>query len=136
MKESVNLHIEEVYFIRQKWAASVIANVLKKNCEFRKRERMMREQKEKERKRKLEEERKRKMEEEEKNRSTEKQLEKDKEKAAGVGTMFLIQHYRKEKGVDPGKCEFIWKKNCGNIRLCYIIVKISYRIIFIKFMWF
>lgn len=102
MKESVNLHIEEVYFIRQKWAASVIANVLRKNCEFRKRERMKREQIEKERKRKLEEERKRKMEEEEKNRGTEEQLGKDKEKTAEVETMFLIQHYRKQKGVDPG----------------------------------
>lgn len=88
MKESVNLHIEEVYIIRQKWAASIIANVLRKNCEFRKRERMKREQKEKERKKKLEEERKRKMEEEEKNRSTEEQLGKDKEKTAEVETMF------------------------------------------------
>lgn len=95
MKESVNLHIEEVYFIRQKWAASVIANVLRKNCEVQKRERIKREQIEKERKRKLEEERKRKMEEEEKNRGTKEQLGKDKEKAAEVETMFLIQHYRK-----------------------------------------
>ncbi|XP_065940998.1 chitin synthase chs-2 isoform X2 [Magallana gigas] len=83
MKESVNSHIERVHFIRQKWAASVIADGLKKNCEVQKRERLKKEQEEKERKRKLEEERKRKKEEESRNRKTEDQQGKDRERTAG-----------------------------------------------------
>lgn len=89
MKESVNSHIERVHFIRQKWAASVIADGLKKNCEVQKRERLKKEQEEKERKRKLEEERKRKKEEEERNRKTEDQQGKDRERTAGVGIVLF-----------------------------------------------
>lgn len=101
MKESVNSHIERVHFIRQKWAASVIADGLRKNCEIQKKERLKKEQEERERKRKLEEERKRKKEEEERNRKTEEQRGKEKERTVGVRIMFFFQHCRKKRCTNP-----------------------------------
>ena len=67
MKDSVNFHMEKVHFMRQKWAAAVISNGMKKISEVQKKERLKKEQEEKERKRKEEEEkRKRKIEEQKK----------------------------------------------------------------------
>ena len=82
MKESVILHMEKVYLIRQKLAASVISNGMKKICVVKKKERLKREEEEKERRRKEQEEKmKRKIE----------QKEKDEEKPTKVGFIALIE---------------------------------------------
>ena len=66
MKDSVNFHMEKVHFMRQKWAAAVISNGMKKISEVQKKERLKKEQEEKERKRKEEEEKQKKKLEEQK----------------------------------------------------------------------
>lgn len=90
MKESVILHMEKVYLIRQKLAASVISNGMKKICVVKKKERLKREEEEKERRRKEQEENMKRKEQEEKMKRIE-QKEKDEEKPTTVCFIALIE---------------------------------------------
>ena len=91
MKESVNLHMEKVHLIRQKLAASVISNGMKKIYVVKKKERLKREEEEKERRRKEQEEKMKRKEQEEKMKRKIEQNGKDEEKPTKVGFITLIE---------------------------------------------